>query len=583
MSSIRFHAGRAGRVQRACVVAFLAALPSATSAEVTTDTLKALFTGSPPALNSEDRVRETFNVKDFGARGDGVSRTLASLYGSGYATYYPRATSGAEEVDTAAAKEAVYQACLRAAPPSSPELAVAASVVYPAGTYRHNATVAVTCGRLAIRGSGSASTVISRAGDYGPTFAYTASGAAQPFGLVDVGLEGFLIQDPGSDMTLATSPFHIVFDGISRGRVSDIKIVDGTGIIRFAGVNHFTINEVFGNWRSGLPDQIVGTTKHHKTGIFGDVSSNISLLARGNADVFIRGVNLKAFDNASRFFLSYGLLMRAADGLWGTDIHVEGTNIANYAFTRDSSYLLSNVYFDNIMSDICNGAGILVNGSSSTGYGVQRGHFNGWISASNLGAAGQHGLWVTPTSDGVQDFTFDVGVEGFKGDGIRIEAPKTNGVQIRVKQIRNLGGAGRNSTGINLLAGTGIAIEGGTIGNDAFTLTTGVRIGCYSASVCVDRVSMTGTRIRGVLDSGYVVGSGQPSPAKIVSNVSISGGATEGNTMYGGRVLPGIDFLSVVGMSHLGNSSKGTAGLQNSSGCSATAAPYCLFSSNLGL
>lgn len=494
------------------------------------------------ARSLSSRLSDTFNVKDYGAVGDGQSHPLSQRFSTLAAAQavYPFATALTNEIDWAAAQLAVNAAAVRGG----------GKVVYPQGYYVQNRTVTVSTNTTRIEGVAEDAAQILRRGDFGPTFRFANATSY----LQGIGLRHLWLIDSDGSMTLANSPFHISADAITRSIFCDINISEGSGAIDVAGGDQIIVKNLYASFTKGSPGARIAV----RIGPSGN--TNLGSAPIPISDVWLQHVNIKGGVPTSAndgWHLNIGVQVLASDGIWISDSHVQGSSTANWEFNRATTASLGNIYATNIMSDLCNLHGILIDGA----YPIQRASIDGWISggqAAGDATTGGQGIYITGTG-GSSNLSLSIGVDGHKSDAIKVDASNVVSTTIRLKQIRALGGSG--STAINLQTGARYSISGGIIDGDT-TIGTGLK----TASVA--DVSVSGLSITKMIGSGYVIGAG-------TSYLSMSGGQSSRNGAYGGTIENGANFVSIVGVPHVNNT---TAALQNNM----ASGSFSVIANNLG-
>jgi Cu/Ag efflux protein CusF len=207
---------------------------SQAQAESATDTTAGLATGQriaqailvnnavTAATNSLSRIKEGFfNVKDYGAIGDGVSHPLSAFYGTLAAAQavYPHATALTDEIDWAAA-QAAHNAMAGTAGTDG-----GGNLFFPYGNYRINKTINITKSGVRVMGAGGFSVVLTGTSALtGPMFRFASTNQI----IRGVGMHNMRI-----DLTSTTNVTGIIFDTpYDNNHMSNVMVhgIGGTGI-----------------------------------------------------------------------------------------------------------------------------------------------------------------------------------------------------------------------------------------------------------------------------------------------------------------------------------------------------------------
>lgn len=450
-------------------------------------------------------------IKDSGAS---VSSIAGSLSVKAFG-----ATGNGSTVDTTAVQNTVNAACA-----TSPDQI---TVLFPNGQFLLNATITITCANVSISGVSPTSSQILRASNYGPTFKFGNASTGSQFGN---DISGLWIIDTNNSMTVATSPFHIVFDGTNQNRIENIIISEGAGCLNLAGTIYVRMVNFDCFISAGSPTG--------RSGILINSTANTNITNKWGGNIYLNNVDVQIGAPTS-FFADYGLQVTSVDGLWLNNFHIQGGNLADMRLSRNSSNPLGNIYVDNTLLDITNGHGLLIDGSQQ----VSRVSIDAAISAVCLGAAGKNGVYVTG-GGGAQDLTLAVGVDGFQKSGIYVDASNVADLTIRPRQIRNNNCMSASAgTGISVLGGNRISIVGGTVGGDGM-IVSGIVLDAVSG------VTISGVTVSDVNGDGIVIGAS-------ATKVEVSSNASNNNAGSGVIVGLGATTFGVVANNLCGNTVAG--------------------------
>ncbi len=281
-----------------------------------------IATGSTSSRLLTDRAADVVNVKDFGAVGNGASDDTTAI-----------------------------------------NLAIAAAtgkkVYFPSGTYLVSSTITVTHSVVLV-GSGMWTTLIKRTGDFGDTFFFTGNDGSGT-SLTDVSISDLKIQSFG----LTTSGAHLHINGVNRIRISNVYMQDG-----YIGLwaSSATIAYI-DNFRILFTNLFTGSATGRRFALF---DSNASYAHASCGDVFISNFSFRGTGSANN--TEIGVYIKSADGLWFSNGYVCGTSSSNITLSSEiagTGNQVGLVFFDNVMSDECLGAGVSFLGNSNTGRDIK--------------------------------------------------------------------------------------------------------------------------------------------------------------------------------------------------------------------
>lgn len=405
-----------------------------------------------------------FNVKDYGALGNGVA-------------------------DDTTAINAALAACVAAG---------GGRVYFPKGRYLVSSTIAITTSNVYLVGDGMYLSTIYRTGDYGNTVTFTGnSGTGAPLsnlGVIDIGFES------GG---LTTSGSHIVFDGATRVQCSGIFMLQG-----FIGMTCKALTAAhISDWYLVFTNNFGGTKTSRK---YLSMSENDGYSHPSCGDVFFNNINLRG--NTAQISTDYGIVITSGDGLWFNGGHIASCGLANLMINH-GTHSISLVWFDTVMFDEGQGTyNILIQGADA-GSIMGEIHFD-TCSIKGIAVA-TYGVVISGDARCVY---FDSCViMGHRQHGVLINA--TSAQQIRFDNCfvagNSMAGSGLNP-GVNIaVANTGgIFFNGGKYGGDGNYSSTGfqsygIQIAAGADNIIVSeadlRGNITGTLLNGSSGAGIKV------------------------------------------------------------------------------
>jgi hypothetical protein len=400
------------------------------------------------------RAADILNARDFGAIADGQRHPLSQRYSTLAAaqTVCPKAVALTDEIDWCA-----IQTALDSNRPVS----------LPDGYYVVNRTIAWSTSGIGLIGTSQNSTQIRRYGDYGPTVSVGGTtGAAYGDFIRDVAFYDF--GNAFSEMmTQAKSPFHIVADNTIAFTINSVLIANATnpsaggGILILGGIDELITNTSVA-LQNGPSAGKIGIRIGKSTFANGGGGGKAGIVNCNIEGGIVSGTTLNSN-------MDYGLQIESGDGLWVSDLHIQGTALADLHLTTTNGVQFSNLYFTNTMLDITNGNGLLADGTGL----IDTFQFSGRISAAGIGGLGKSGvLWYAP---GVAA-TISGDIDGWSGDCFTLSAPNMVGMSLRPNRVRNCNGSNNGARAYNLVAGQRISMSGGILGGDPYT-AIGVDVG----------------------------------------------------------------------------------------------------------
>jgi len=261
-----------------------------------------------------------FNVKDFGATGDGAANDTAAI-----------------------------QAAITAA-------SVSGGTVYlPNGTYLVSSTLTITSNNVEIEGQSKGGVIITRSGDYGHTFDFhgnSGTGAA----LTDCSIKSMTIKSTG----LTTSGAHINFVGVTRSNISDIYFYNGFVGMQLNGSTACTVSDIY----LVFDNLYTGSATGRRYMEFGNAGGSYAHQSSG--DIFVSNFNLRGTTTTQ--FTEFGINILSADGIWFNNGHVGNASSVNLHISGGTTEILNLVYFDTVMFDEGALYSLLIEGSLSTDF-----------------------------------------------------------------------------------------------------------------------------------------------------------------------------------------------------------------------
>lgn len=429
----------------------------------------------------------SFNVKDYGAVGDGSTD------------------------DTTAIQSAIT-ACGTAG---------GGVVYFPKGSYKTTSTLTVSSDSVKLRGDHSDSAVIYRTHNSGYTISFTKGTSTV---LSGVGISGIAFLNNGT-MTVGSSPYHLNFDNVTRFDIRDIIIHSGAGGMRMAACSQGWVDRLFFAFLDGG-----ASTSRYGIRI---VESSIATPSWGG-DMFFSNIDIwggTVSGTTITASIDYGWAIEAQDGIWLDHVHCFNTAVANYRVRNNTvGVTLSSIYANNVMSDHCLGYGLLMDGSQL----VSKMRWDGQFSSLGWGSSGYHGIAITSPTEHIE---LDVSVEGHKGSGIYIDNAAASNITIRPGSFYNndAGNTGAGG-GIWVQQAVRVDISGGVIGGEN-KQDFGIRLGSQA-----NKVTVAGVTISDVEGSAVKIDSGATN-FTLSGITCISSGASVDNSGAVTKKIKGVTDL----------------------------------------
>jgi hypothetical protein len=418
-------------------------------------------TGTDTPRRLSERFADVVNVKDFGAKGDGVTDDTASIQ------------NAASVVNGRATGAVLY---------------------FPAGRYVVSGTFAVTSNFSVVRGAGPRLSTLVRSGN--GTFVTIGSGA--------VGTSNAGIEDIGFEVVGTPSNGHyaIACEGLARGFINNIHLENGGGGVIFTG-STVGCNLVFCDNFSSAMANVGGYVFdiHRAAGIYindadciasGTGSSGTSS-AIGGGGISVQNDHLDTLVVSNSIFQRFyqGAVISAAGGKVLQNIWFN-QNI--FDFTRNQSVYMA-----------ANGVGSL----------VLRVHVTGcWLTASL-----NHAVETVAVSSGaVQLLQFGQSRVLLAGlCGIELGAGVTQ-VLVSGCQITSCNGLALGTPAIRLNGADDVTISGNTLGDVDIALPTYTATHGVTVASDVTKYSITGNRLVGTTSGFSAVAHAAGSKNRIVAN-----------------------------------------------------------------
>lgn len=380
----------------------------------------------------QDKAREIFSVKDFGALGNGIAD------------------------DTAEIQAAIVAAGARP---------IGGKVYFPSGQYLVSATLTITAANVALVGEHKDVVQLIRASDYGPTIKFGGSASL----LAGGGIEHLWLIDQNSSMTVATSSHHIVLEHVARQTIKDVQISLGAGGILLSGAAKTFMDRVYMSFTTG--------TSTNKSGLLVRKSPVAGASFPLGGDIHCETLQIEGSPTAATG-IDAGIKITSVDGFYiGPGGHVVNSQVANIHLQKNGSDQLTNIGINCELLDVTLGHGVYIDGTAGTG-SIDRLNITSDISCAGLGAAAKHGIYFGSNA-GVTNVRISGQIQGWKGDGIRCDSPFASDVTIETQMKGNVG------NGIYIADGDRFTIKNPVIGGDGVG-TIGIRIGASANDIVVN-------------------------------------------------------------------------------------------------
>jgi len=378
-----------------------------------------------------------------------------------------------------------------------------ATVFLPAGVYRISSTLVVTASNIFIRGEAPYAVQLQRYSDFGPAVQFSnASAQIQNVGIADIQIDDIpAIKNTAGFSTPTNSPYQVIFDGVDQAYIKNLNTVAGSGSLALKGViNAWIASASLIN--AGTSELTLGGV-----GLYVGVSANSHLPAAYSSVIYVTDLEMEGNSK-----IADGVRVDGCDGLWMTNVHVQGTTNADYRFSHSNSSPMANLFARNCMADICTGNGVLCDGSQI----IKHSGFEGSINCANAGGANKAGFLMSG-SGGANDFTLDALVTGWGGAGVSLTGSNISNFTIRPRSIVGNSNTG-SFAGIDLsCTAIGIAITGGAVGG-------GSEMPNIHVGASVSRVTIAGVLASSSAGYGVVIDSG-------ATNVAITGCDLSNNSL----------------------------------------------------
>lgn len=452
-------------------------------------------------------------VSDLSGFGSGVATSLANPVagiGSLVSVVYPLGVDLTGSADATT----VLQAAINTAASLTGSRGLM-SVYLPCGLYKVSSTIQISSSNIMIHGEAPGCVMLQRRTDYGPAVQFSLAGGP----ISNVGIENVTIDDlsavtgAAGYSTCATSPYQIVVDGANFVTIKDVYINYGCGGIALRGVFYAFVSNV-----AITTYQIPGAAGQTGLGtqFYVGYTSNANIGTKYSQVVLITNMDIEG--GAPGAFKTYdGIRLDGVDGVWGTNIHVQGGTNADFHLANSSSQPMANIFFSNSMADIATGVGVLMDGTSQ----VSRAKFEGTISAVSAGGFNQPGFRLTGTG-GALGFELSASIDGWGGPCVQINstAANTKDITIQPKSVRNCNGSAGPFPALDIATGSNITILPGLIGAQGSENKSAPNILIGSS---VNHISINGVTSYNSSTYGMTISAG-------ANNISVTGGDFGGNT-----------------------------------------------------
>ena len=274
-----------------------------------------IATGSTTARTLAATFADVFNVKNYGAIGDGVTN------------------------DTTAIQAAIAAACSHTVNGQS----VGGTVYFPAGNYKFTSTLTITTSNVYLKGDGPGASFLFPAISTTADVIYFAANC-QRVGALDIAIYN-QISDPTAGAMLHLYKNNLVF-------LSNVDVSDGFYGIWIDGTTHMSGANVNITGDANMTSAKAGSALLYLTSGGTTVPAEIHF---SNCDW--RGQN-------GNNYLNYAIYIQSCDGLWLSDVHLGFCQIGLGTSPATSTTPILSILADQLYLDTCSQYG-----ASFTGYG----------------------------------------------------------------------------------------------------------------------------------------------------------------------------------------------------------------------
>ena len=264
------------------------------------------------------RANDIFNVKDFGAVGDGVAN------------------------DTTAIQAAIAAACTHTVNGST----VGGTIYFPAGNYKFTSTLTITANNVYLKGDGPGASFLFPAISATADAIYFASGC-QRVGMLDIAVYN-AISDPTAGAMVHLYKNNLVF-------LSNVDVSAGFYGIWIDGTVHSYGVNVNITGDANMTSAKSGSALMYVTSASGTIPSELHF---SNCDW--RG-------QTGNNYLNYAIYIQCCDGLWLNSVHLGFCQIGLGTSPSSSTAPILSIIADQLYLDTCSQYGAALFGFSYTG------------------------------------------------------------------------------------------------------------------------------------------------------------------------------------------------------------------------
>lgn len=391
------------------------------------------------------------------------------------------------------------------------------------GTYQFGSALTVNKNRIALRGRGGTNVIFKKS--FNGTLITFFKGKTAGTQVQYIVLDNIAVQsNTGTDTGAA-----FAFSSALYVYLKDLNIRNMSVGIQLVACSQVYAENVYIVVDSGRIVQ----AQHHLL-----FSEDAAAVKPQNNDCFFKNCNLRG--PAGTALVNNAVTINSSDGIWFDGCHFGNTAVADVRITpATGTSILTGVKFDNCWFDSCNGSGLLIDGSTTSTYGlidISDCRFNG-------STTGTYGIRVAPTTVGqLREVSIaDCVIRNWGYHGVYVQ--NCDNFSIRGCTVQ---GANRDSTGSSGITISGSSNFGISDVKSGWTTAMGTSLaeyGCYIVSGCdnytISNCDFQGNTTGALLDSGGV--------NKKVSTI-LGQNDTVNFTTTGSITLPsGIDYVRVTG------------------------------------
>ena len=389
------------------------------------------------------------NVKDYGAKGDGVTD------------------------DTSAIQAAIDYA---------ESLTDGVAVLFPAGNYLLKAGISVDSSNVILKGESRSTVTITRDSTFttGNTISFTGDDSSGSI-INNVGLENVYIIGNISQ----TAGVHVYVEGVTKSYFHNIECLNGWGAFEFQASTQL---DLYGLYVFNNADPTSG----HSGRKLLQFTTNTGYASASCGDVFLTNFNVRG--NVSAAYFDTGIYCDSADGIWLSNGHVQGSDVANIQFDAAQTEPIGLIFIDNVMLDKCWGYGLHFKGSTSVARNLSFNNLH--VKGAGTGTVGIY----AESGATFYGLNFNgINVNQFNEQGLLIASTEfKNSIWTGLQCIANSYNTVNNASGIVVNSGCGyVYFYGGLSGRDATAVTDsnqeyGMALNAGAVEVTIDGMDLRG-------------------------------------------------------------------------------------------